>query len=88
MVAPLLSLALSLSLFTRADTSDAAKEVVHRALLAVEGDSIAPVRARWSARLERDSADREAVLHRQPRPAIEPHSAWRMNSLATTCSST
>ena len=61
-VGPLLSLALSLSLLAGADTSGAAKAVVRRALLAVEGDSIAPVRAAWSARLEHDSADREAVL--------------------------
>ncbi|MFL5493092.1 MAG: CHAT domain-containing protein [Gemmatimonadales bacterium] len=62
MVAPLLSLALSLSLFARGDTSDPAKDVVRRALLAVEGDSSAPVRARWSARLERDTTDRAALL--------------------------
>jgi hypothetical protein len=58
----LLSLALSVSIFARADTADAAKDVVRRALLAVEGDSIAPVRTRWSARLEQDTADRAALL--------------------------
>jgi CHAT domain-containing protein/tetratricopeptide (TPR) repeat protein len=62
MVAPLLSLALSVSAAARADTAYAAKDVVRQAIHAVEGDSIAPVRARWSARLQRDSTDRAGLL--------------------------
>src|SRR6266540_7370754 len=49
MLAPLLALALSVSIFARVDTTDAPRDVVRRALVAVEGDSIAPVRARWTA---------------------------------------
>ena len=58
----LLPLALSASIFARADTVGSARDVVRRALLAVEGDSIAPVRTRWSAGLQRDATDRAAVL--------------------------
>ena len=36
--------------------------VVRRALAAVEGDSVAPLLARWSARLARDAGDRAAAL--------------------------
>src|SRR5437762_751244 len=62
MLAPLLSLALSVSILARVDTTDAARHVVRQALLAVEGDSVAPIRARWSARLQRDTTDRVALL--------------------------
>jgi tetratricopeptide (TPR) repeat protein len=67
MVAPLLSLALSISVVpvsvvARVDTTDAAKVVVRQAVHAVEGDSMAPVRTRWSARLQQDSTDRAALL--------------------------
>jgi CHAT domain-containing protein len=62
MVAPLLSIVLSVSAVALADTTDRAKVVVRQAVHAVEGDSIAPVRARWSIRLQRDSTDRVALL--------------------------
>jgi CHAT domain-containing protein len=62
MVAPLLSLVLSVSAVARPAPSDAAKDVVRQALRAVEGDSVAPVRTRWSARLQQDSTDRAALL--------------------------
>jgi CHAT domain-containing protein/tetratricopeptide (TPR) repeat protein len=62
LVAPLLSLALSLSFIVRTDTTGAAKDVVRQALLAVEGDSIVPVRARWTGRLRHDAGDRAALL--------------------------
>src|SRR5512141_259652 len=58
MIAPLLSLALSVALFARVVPTDAAKDVVRQAVLAVEGDSATPVRTRWSARLQQDSTDR------------------------------
>src|SRR5215212_2997433 len=38
------------------------RAVVGQATRAVQGDSAAPLRARWSARLQRDSADRAAAL--------------------------
>jgi hypothetical protein len=62
MLAPLLSLALSVSILARGDTTDAAKDVVRRALLAVEEDSLSSVRIAWSARLQRDPTDRAALL--------------------------
>src|SRR6478752_5861761 len=62
MVAPLLSVALSVSVIARVDTTDAAGAVVRQAIHAVEGDSVAPVRAGWSARLQHDSTDRAASL--------------------------
>lgn len=62
MVPSLLSLAFSVAAFAGVDTTDAGRSVVRQALLAVEGDSIAPVHTRWSARLQRDSADRAALL--------------------------
>jgi tetratricopeptide (TPR) repeat protein len=62
MLAPLLALALAVSTFARVDTAGPPRDVIRRALLAVEGDSIAPVRTRWSARLQRDATDRAAVL--------------------------
>lgn len=68
MIASLLSLALSASVSISAsivvptDTANPAKTVVRQALRAVEGDSIAPVRERWSARLDHDPADRAALL--------------------------
>jgi hypothetical protein len=49
MLAPLVSLAPSVSIFARVDTTDAAKDVVRRALLAVKGDSAALVHTRWTA---------------------------------------
>jgi tetratricopeptide (TPR) repeat protein len=61
-LAPLLSLALSVWHATRTDTADAPRAVVHQAIHAVEGDSIGPVRARWSGRLLEDSTDRAAAL--------------------------
>ena len=62
MVAPLLSLALWVCVAARIDTTDAARVVVRQAVHAVEGDSVGPVQARWSARLARDSSDRAGVL--------------------------
>ena len=62
MVAPLLSLALWVCVPARVDTTDAARVVVRQAVHAVEGDSVAPVQARWRARLARDSTDRAGVL--------------------------
>ena len=62
MVAPLLFLILSVSAAPRVDTTDGATDVIRQALSAVEGDSIAPVRTRWSARVRRDSTDRVALL--------------------------
>jgi len=62
MLAPLLSLALSVSALALADTTGVARGVVRGALLAVEGDSIAPVRAGWAARLRQDAGDRAALL--------------------------
>jgi len=62
MVAPLLSLALSVSVVARADTTDPARIVVRQVLHAVEGDSIARARTRWLARLGQDSTDRAALL--------------------------
>jgi hypothetical protein len=59
---PLLFLALSASAVARGDTTDAAKDVVRQALHAVEGDSIAPVRARWSSHLQQDPTDRAGLL--------------------------
>ena len=41
---------------------DEPRYVVREAMLAVRGDSVAAVRARWMARLQRDSADRAAAL--------------------------
>ena len=38
------------------------RAIVRSALRAVEGDSVAALRARWEARLWRDSTDRPAVL--------------------------
>ncbi len=62
LVAPLLSLALSVLVAARIDTTDAARLVVRRAQQAVEGDSVARVQARWSARLHQDSTDRPGRL--------------------------
>jgi tetratricopeptide (TPR) repeat protein len=62
MLAPLLSIALSASIFARVDTTDAARAVVRGVLLAVQEDSVAPARTHWSARLERDPTDRAALL--------------------------
>jgi hypothetical protein len=62
MIAPLLSIALSVSAVAPVDTTDRAKMVVRQAVHAVEGDSIAPVRAGWSIRLQRDSTDPGALL--------------------------
>jgi CHAT domain-containing protein/tetratricopeptide (TPR) repeat protein len=62
MVAPLLSLALSVSVIAHVDSTDAARVVVRQAIHAVEGDTVAPVHARWSARLGEDSTDRAALL--------------------------
>ena len=45
-----------------ADTGEAAGTIVRQAVHAVEGDSVGPVQARWSARLARDSSDRAGVL--------------------------
>ncbi|HKN65469.1 MAG TPA: hypothetical protein VJW73_04290, partial [Gemmatimonadaceae bacterium] len=41
---------------------DDARVVVRQAMVAVRGDSAAAVRARWTARLRRDSSDRAAAL--------------------------
>jgi len=62
LVASLLSLALSVSVVARLDTADAARTVVRQAVHAVEGDSVAPLRARWSARLRQDASDRAALF--------------------------
>jgi hypothetical protein len=59
---PLLSLALSVPLLVRADTAPAPKDVVHQALHAVEADSVAQLRTRWSAMLQQDPSDRAALL--------------------------
>ena len=56
------SLAFALALLARVDTTDAPRVVIREAVRAVEGDSVASVRARWAARLRQDSADRAAVL--------------------------
>ncbi|HEY8256435.1 MAG TPA: CHAT domain-containing protein [Gemmatimonadales bacterium] len=61
MLAPLIALTLSFSTNTGADTTDA-RHVVREAIHAVEGDSIARSRSRWSGRLHADSANRAALL--------------------------
>ena len=63
MVELIVSLLLTASVTApRADTAEAAPDVVRQARLAVEGDSLAPVRRRWSVRLLQDSTDRPALL--------------------------
>ena len=62
MIAPLLAAVLTAAVPTRIDTTDAAGPVVRRALHAVEEDSAAPLRDRWSAQLRADSTDRAALL--------------------------
>jgi hypothetical protein len=62
MLGSLLSLALSLTALARADTAEPAKAVVRLAIRAVEGDSVAAIRSRWSERLGHDSTDRAALL--------------------------
>ena len=42
--------------------SDDPRKIVQQAISAVRGDSVAPLRARWDARLARDSSDRAATL--------------------------
>jgi tetratricopeptide (TPR) repeat protein len=57
-----LSLALSVTVAGQIDATNAARAVVGQAIHAVEGDTIAAVASRWSARLQRDSTDRAAGL--------------------------
>ncbi len=56
------SLAMSVCVIARADTTPGARDVVRQAIHAVEGDSVAPLRTEWSARVSRDSSDRAALL--------------------------
>ena len=62
MIPTLFSLAFSVSVVARVDSTQAAKDVVRHAVHAVEGDSAAALRTRWSARLQQDSSDRAALL--------------------------
>ena len=62
MTAPLLPLAFAAALLAPPDTGRTPRAIVRQAVLAVEGDSVPAVRARWSARLRGDSTDRAALL--------------------------
>jgi CHAT domain-containing protein/tetratricopeptide (TPR) repeat protein len=62
MTSALLSLALALLPVVGRQPDDDPRAVVRQAVLAVEGDSAPSLRARWSARVERDAADRAATL--------------------------
>ena len=62
MVAPLLTIALSVSAVARVDSVEVARDAVRRAVHAVETDSVGAAQARWSARLQPDSADLAALL--------------------------
>jgi tetratricopeptide (TPR) repeat protein len=62
MLAPLLAFALSLAVPAPADTVEPAHGIVREAVRAVEGDNTTAVRARWTARLARDTADHAALL--------------------------
>ena len=59
---PLVSAALALLLAAQPRAAEDPRAIVRQATRAVEGDSVASVRARWAARLRQDSADRAAVL--------------------------
>ncbi len=62
MLVALLFLAVPVSVVAPADTSEDARVVVRQAVQAVEGDSLAQVRSRWTSRSEKDSTDRAALL--------------------------
>ena len=62
MLAPLFVLALSLAATSPADTVEPAQAIVREAVRAVEGDSAAAVRSRWTARVAADGADRSGLL--------------------------
>ena len=58
----LMLLAVSLVVARPAGPQDDPRVIVRSALHAVEGDSVATVRARWETRLRKDSTDRGALL--------------------------
>ncbi|HEU4563447.1 MAG TPA: CHAT domain-containing protein [Gemmatimonadaceae bacterium] len=62
MLSSLTVLALALSLGAATDTAADPRAVVSEAVRAVEVDSAAALRARWTARLARDGGDRAAAL--------------------------
>ncbi|HET7471111.1 MAG TPA: hypothetical protein VFJ81_15620, partial [Gemmatimonadales bacterium] len=62
MLATLLAAVLPLAALTPADTAQPARDVVRQAVHATEGDSSSALRARWAARVARDSSDRSALL--------------------------
>ena len=62
MLALLVLLPVALGITRPAGPPDDPRDIVRRGLSAVEGDSVVAVRARWEARLRRDSTDRGAAL--------------------------
>jgi CHAT domain-containing protein/tetratricopeptide (TPR) repeat protein len=62
MLASLIPLTLWLLLTAPADPRQAPDEIVREAIRAIEGDSAGPMAAQWKTRLDRDSADRDALL--------------------------
>jgi len=59
---PLTSVAFALLVAAHAATAEDPREIVRRALRAVEGDSARAVAVRWQGALRRDSTDRAAAL--------------------------
>jgi len=62
MPGPVLAIALALLVAAHAATAADPREIVRRALRAVEGDSARAVAVRWQEALRRDSTDRAAAL--------------------------